>query len=149
MKNILCVFIFLSIASCKSEKKKSNLNSDLSEQNVDTILEANNPIQPIEYHAEFKYGLDSIPKLIYTNMKLTEEKGTVWISIIIDSIGNIAKTEIIRSDNEKLNSEALRLAKLIPNEWKPAEQGTLRTKIKSRYDFPIKFDRAVKILYAD
>ena len=50
--------------------------------------------------AEFKYGLDSISKLIYSNVNLTDEKGSVWISIKIDSMGIMEKTEIIKSENE-------------------------------------------------
>lgn len=142
MKKILYLILIISIIGCKSEKNKSDLSTDSIEHNGD-------PIQPIQRNPEFKYGLDSISNLIYTNMDLTDEKGTVWISIKIDSIGNIEKTEITKSENEKLNSEALRLAGLIPNDWKPAELGPKRTKISSRYNFPIKFDKAVKILYAD
>ena len=141
MKKIIYLVLIISIIGCKSEKNKSDLSTDSIENYGD-------PIDPIQYNAEFKYGLDSIPKLIYSNMILTDEKGTVWISIKIDSTGNI-ETEIIKSENEKLNSEALRLAELIPNEWKPAELGPKRTKIASRYNFPIKFDKAVKILYID
>ena len=55
----------------------------------------------------------------------------------------------MKSENEKLNSEALRLAELIPNEWSPAELGAERIKIASKYNFPIKFDEAVKILYSE
>ena len=142
MKKILYLVLIITIISCKSEKNQSDLSTDSIENN-------GHPIQPIQYNAEFKYGLDSISNLIYTNMDLTDERGTVWISIKIDSIGNIEKTEIVKSENEKLNPEALRLAELIPNEWSPAELGPERTKIASRYNFPIKFDKAVKILYAD
>jgi len=114
-----------------------------------TKYQTNIIIDPIEYPAKFKYGLDSIQKLIYSNMVLTDEKGTVWISIKINNIGNLEKPEIIKSENKKLNSEALRLAELIPSEWSPAELGFERTKIASKYNFPIKFDEAIKILYSE
>lgn len=141
LKKILYIFTIWIISSCNSEKKLSGFKSDLLEQNKDSTII---PIQPIEYKAEFKYGLDSIPKLIYKNMKLTEEKGIVWFSIKIDSLGNIEKTAIIRSTNQKLNTEALRLANLIPNEWKPAEIGPKKTKIASIYNFSIKFEDTTK-----
>jgi len=131
------------ILSCKAEKQKSELTDDSTQYQTGVIID------PIEYRAEFKYGLDSISKLIYSNMKLTEEKGTVLISIKIDSAGNLEKPKIIKSENEKLNSEALRLAELIPNEWSPAELGFERKKIASIYNFAIKFDIAVKILYSE
>ena len=143
MKNALYLIILLLMLACKTEKSKADLNENLSEQKVDTIID------PIQYPAEFRFGLDSISKLIYTNMNLTDEKGTVWISIKIDSTGIIEKMEIIKSENEKLNSEALRLARLIPSEWRPAELGPKRRKISSEYNIPIRFDNAAKILYSD
>jgi len=143
MKKLLILIIPFLIFNCKSEKDNSELTVESTQYQADTIID------PIEYPAEFKYGLDSIPKIIYSNMILTDEKGTVLISIKIDSTGNLEKPEIIKSENEKLNSEALRLAELIPNEWNPAELGPERTKIASRYSFAIKFDKAVKILYSE
>ena len=143
MKKLLLLIISILIFGCKTEKQKAELNGDTIEIQADTIID------PIEYPAKFKYGLDSIPKIIYSNMNLTDEKGTVWISIKIDSTGNLENLNIIKSENEKLNSEALRLAKLIPNEWSPAELGPERTKIASIYNLPIRFDEAVKILYSE
>ena len=121
--------------------------SDAKFKQIAKTIEAR--IDSGEYPAKFKYGLDSIPKIIYSNMNLTDEKGTVWITIKIDSTGNLENLKIIKSENEKLNSEALRLARLIPNEWSPAELGPERTKIASTYNLPIKFDEAVKILYSE
>jgi len=142
MKKLLIFIITTLILSCQVKKKKSKLNKTLI-QYQDSIID------PIEYPAKFKYGLDSISKLIYSNMTLTKEKGTVIVGIKIDSTGNIDKVEIMKSDNEKLNSEALRLMKLIPNEWIPAELGANRIKIASKYYFPIKFDKATKLLFTD
>jgi hypothetical protein len=144
MKKTLLIFLIpFLILCCKSEKEKTELTDNSTEYQSDRIID------PIEYRAQFKYGLDSIPKLIYSNMVLTDEKGTVWISIKIDSTGNLEKPEIMKSENVKLNSEALRLAELIPNEWKPAELGPERRKVASIYNFAIKFDKAVKILYSE
>jgi hypothetical protein len=143
MKKLLIFVIPLLIFSCKTDKEKSELTDKSAQYEMDGIID------PIEYRAEFKYGLDSIPKIIYSDMILTDEKGTVWISIKIDSTGNLEKPKIMKSENEKLNSEALRLAELIPNEWNPAELGPERTKIASNYNFAIKFDKAVKILYSE
>ncbi|TXK71885.1 energy transducer TonB [Mesonia sp. HuA40] len=143
MKKLLLLIISILIFGCKTEKQKAELNGDTIEFQTDTIID------PIEYPAKFKYGLDSIPKIIYSNMNLTDEKGTVWISIKIDSTGNLENLNIIKSENEKLNSEALRLAKLIPNKWSPAELGPERTKIASIYNLPIRFDEAVKILFSE
>jgi hypothetical protein len=143
MKKLLIFIIPLLILSCKTDKEKSELTDESTQYEMDGIID------PFEYRAEFKYGLDSIPKIIYSNMILTDEKGTVWISIKIDSTGNLEKPKIMKSQNEILNSEALRLAELIPNEWSPAELGHERTKIASTYNFAIKFDKAVKILYSE
>ncbi|MDO3695229.1 TonB family protein [Wenyingzhuangia sp. chi5] len=82
-------------------------------------------------------------------MNVISEKGKVIVSIEIDSLGNIKNTKIVKSNNEKLNPEALRLVKLIPNEWTPAEIGSQRKKIPSNFNFLIKFDKAIKLLYSE
>ena len=140
MKKILYLIIILSFLNCDLINKKKEI--DTVEFNKIEIIE------PIEYKAEFKYGMDSIRKIIYSNMNLTKENGTVWIAIRIDSLGNSEKTEIRKSENKKLNSEALRLGNLIPNEWKPAELGgKKRTKIPAIFYFPIRFNENIKELY--
>jgi hypothetical protein len=142
MKKILFLIILFSFLNCDlNNKKKEHNNLEFNDIEI---------IDPIEYKAEFKYGMDSIRKIIYSNMNLTKESGTVWISIKIDSLGNSEKIEIRKSENIKLNSEALRLGNLIPNEWKPAELGgKKRTKIPAIFYFPINFNKDIKEIYRE
>lgn len=142
MKKLFIAIITTIFFCCKTENNKNSLDKTVTGYPTDSIID------PIEYPAEFKYGLDSIRKLVYSNMNLTDKKGTVWVSIIIDSLGNMGKPKVVKSENSKLNSEALRLARLIPNNWSPSEIGPERTKIPSKKLFSIKFDRAVKNLYS-
>ena len=140
MRKIIYILLVIMFFGCKTESEKTetkNNNPDFNEIIID----------PIEYNAEFKYGNDSLMKIIYSNMKITENKGTVWVSMVIDSFGNIGNIKIRKTENEKLNLEAIKLVKLIPNEWKPAEFGPERKKINTKYTLPIQFDEAVKIIY--
>ena len=81
-------------------------------------------------------------------MNLKKEFGTVFVSFKIDTIGNMYDIKIGKSDNKNLNGEALRLTKLIPNEWKPAELGggKKRIKVLSKYYLPIRKTRECSLL---
>ena len=139
MKNIIYLSLMFLILSCKTTKKEKESSDRFIK--IDSIADN---IDPIEHRAEFKYGIDSLTKIIYCNMDLKNEFGTVYVSFKIDTIGEIKNIEIGKSDNQNLNEEALRLTKLIPNEWKPAEFGAKRIKIMSKYHLPIRFEKMIK-----
>ena len=140
MKNIIYLSLLILISSCKTEKKEKEFSNDFIE--IDSIADN---IDPIDNNAEFKYGIDSIMRIIYCNMNLKNEYGTVIVSFKIDTIGEINGIEIRKSDNDKLNEEALRLTELIPNEWKPGEtRGKKKMKIVSKFYLPIRFDKTIK-----
>ena len=141
MKTIIYLSLMILFFSCKSEKNEKEFSNDFIE--IDSIADN---VDPIQYNAEFKYGTDSITKIIYCNMNLKKEFGTVFVSFKIDTIGNMYDIKIGKSDNKNLNGEALRLTKLIPNEWKPAELGggKKRIKVLSKYYLPIRFEKMIK-----
>lgn len=69
-----------------------------------------------------------------------EEKivGTVYVEFLIDSAGKTSKHHILKGIGAGCNREALRVARLIPNEWFP---GILNGKnVSVDYVLPITFD---------
>ena len=126
MKRILCLLIISFFLNCKTDNE---------------II-----VDPITQEAQFRFDIDTIPKIIYSNLKLTKERGNVVFRIEIDSSGKAKEPIIMKSSNKKLNTETLRLARLIPNEWIPAKMGNKN--IKSYYTFMVKFAPEIKNKYS-
>lgn len=126
MKKIFCLLIISLFLNCKTDNE---------------II-----ADPITQKAQFKFDIDTIPKIIYSNLNLTKERGNVIFRIEIDSTGNASEPIVMKSSNENLNAETLRVARLIPNEWVPAKMGNKN--IKSYYLFMIKFTPEIKNKYS-
>ena len=64
--------------------------------------------------------------------------GKVYVSFIIDTLGQVTNVETIKGINDEFDKEAVRVVKLLSN-WEP---GTIRgKKIAVKYTVPINFRR--------
>jgi len=63
-------------------------------------------------------------------------QGTVYVSFIVEREGSISTVKVLRSDNEILNNEALRLISSMPK-WRPGKENGVPQRI--RYFIPIVF----------
>jgi len=82
-------------------------------------------------------------KFLGSNLQYPQEalqkglKGTVYVSFFIDQYGRAKDHKILRGINEQFNNEALRVVRLIPNDWIPAiYDGQVVT---SQYHIPVRF----------
>lgn len=65
-------------------------------------------------------------------------KGTVYVSFFIDPSGHAFGHQILRGVSEELNQEAMRVVKLIPDDWIPGiVDGKLVT---AQYHIPVRFN---------
>lgn len=64
-------------------------------------------------------------------------EGTVWLSWIVDTKGNVSDVQVIKGSNPSLDKEALRAAKLMPA-WTPGktDEGEV---VNFRYRKPVRF----------
>ena len=60
MKNIIYLSLMFLILSCKTTKKEKESSDRFIK--IDSIADN---IDPIEHRAEFKYGIDSLTKIIF------------------------------------------------------------------------------------
>ena len=91
----------------------------------------------------FPGGDTECMKFIQKNLRYPEEarrkgiEGRVIIQFIVDKDGTLTDFTIARGVEESLNREALRLAKSIPQPWKPGAQRGIPVRVK--YTIPITF----------
>lgn len=98
----------------------------------------------VESMPEYPGGPDEMHKFIAKNVKYPksaiekDKEGTVYVTFVIDTVGNITEARILRgvADAPELDAEALRVVNMMPT-WKPGTQNG--RKVKTAYNLPIKF----------
>lgn len=99
-----------------------------------------------ERNASFPGGEEACFKWLAKNIKyptICQEQGVqgrVLVRFVVDKDGTVVDPQIVRSPDEHLSEEALRLVKLMPI-WKPATIGNkkVRKTVRSRFTLPIWF----------
>lgn len=96
-----------------------------------------------EVMPEFPGGIAALQRFIANAVKypvIAQEngiQGKVFVSFIIDELGNVTNENIVRSVDASLDNEALRVIRSLPK-WKPGMQGGKAVKVK--YFVPINFE---------
>ncbi len=89
----------------------------------------------------FRGGATALEEYIAQNLRYPEnydvtEQGRVIVSFWIERDGSVSGAEVLRSSDERLNQEALRLVGGMPK-WFPGRQGGKSIRVK--YTMPVKF----------
>ena len=125
------------------------LEGDVSPQDEEIITDeeevAEEPLLGfiIEQLPEFPGGEMAFRKYIADNIKYPKEavyegfQGTVYVSFVVDTVGNTTNVKVLRGVHPLLDAEAVRVIKSIPQKWKPAMQG--RKKMEFNSAVPVKF----------
>lgn len=125
------------------------LEGDVSPQDEEIITDeeevAEEPLLGfiIEQLPEFPGGEMAFRKYIADNIKYPKEavyegfQGTVYVSFVVDTVGNTTNVKVLRGVHPLLDAEAVRVIKSIPQKWKPAMQGRKKMEFKSAV--PVKF----------
>lgn len=115
--------------NCYDIAEESEINdyqtiTDKYNDHAENILSANGVYIIAEKMPEFRGGNDSLQKYITSNLKYpktaieNKESGVVYVKFIVEKDGTITNASVVKSLSQKLDSEALRLVKKMP-EWKP------------------------------
>lgn len=82
--------------------------------------------------------MDFLIKWLRYPTKAVEEgvQGTVYVSFVVDYTGKVVEPQIVRGVSEELDSEVLRLVKLMPS-WKPGKQRGVPVSVK--FTMPVEF----------
>jgi TonB family protein len=96
----------------------------------------------VDVMPEFKGGTEALMKYLGNNVKYPKEakenkiEGKVLVGFIIDTKGNIKEVNIIKTADELLDAEAVRVIKTMPK-WKPGKQDGKKVNVK--FVLPIAF----------
>ena len=98
--------------------------------------------QVVENQPEFPGGMAELMKFLQKNMKypsICQEQGVqgrVIVAFVVNRDGSIVDVKVVRSPDEHLSAEAVRVVKMMPK-WKPARQGNKT--VRSRFNLPVMF----------
>ena len=96
----------------------------------------------VEENASFPGGDEECMRWLKKNMKypsICQEQGVqgrVIVAFVVNRDGSIVDIKVVRSPDEHLSEEAVRVVKLMPK-WKPARQGNKT--VRSRFNLPVLF----------
>jgi hypothetical protein len=139
----ILILLILLLNCCKNSRVKLfDHSSKKSDQDIDSIF-----IEPEKY-PNFIGGTPALLEFLDKNLNKSIvadsnlKEGRVAISFIVDTVGNIIDFKIEKSYNSNVDSEFLRVLKLMPN-WIPGEiclnnmKGPWK-KISYKYLMPLK-----------
>ncbi|MCT4589771.1 MAG: energy transducer TonB [Carboxylicivirga sp.] len=96
----------------------------------------------VENMPEFPGGEAALLKFIANSVKYpsicieTSTSGRVYVSFVIDEKGQVVDTKIVRSPDDNLSKEALRVINSMPR-WKPGRQRDQNVRVS--YTLPVNF----------
>ncbi len=96
----------------------------------------------VEEMPEFQGGQQALREFIVKNVKYPESakergvQGQVFVSFVIDEVGKVTNSKILRSVDPLLDAEALRVINLMPA-WKPGKQRGKAVKVE--FVLPVSF----------
>lgn len=100
------------------------------------------PFDVVEQMPEFPGGQEALMQFLRQEVKYPKEaeekglQGRVVVRYIIEKDGSISEVEIVKSVNEYLDAEAIRVVNAMPK-WKPGKQKGENVRVK--YTLPISF----------
>jgi TonB family protein len=128
-------------ASAKNDIKNS-IAVETSTPNDTTATEENMIFGLIEQQAEFPGGEAALMAFIKKNLKYPADaardsiEGRVVLTYMVELDGSITEIEVMRSPDERLTKEAIRVIKTMPK-WKPERR--LGKPVRTKYVLPITF----------
>lgn len=96
----------------------------------------------VEVEPEFPGGVEALYKYLAENIKYpvmaknNKVEGRVYITFVIEKDGTVSDAKVLRSVNEELDAEALRVINAMPK-WKPGMQRGVPVRVQ--YNIPINF----------
>jgi TonB family protein len=130
----ICILISISCNSKKVDTSDSNNNYQNDTSNADFNWPPTDPTYPGGVIEMMKFIKENS---VYPHQALQDSiEGKVHIQFTINEDGSISEIMVLKSSNQILSEECIRLIKQMPN-WIPSEfKGE---KVKSKYMLPITF----------
>lgn len=123
------------VAKYVDKDDEIDLNTDIFDDN-DEILTA------VEHPAHFPGGQEGLMKFLSNNIKYPQGaqdkgiRGRVVLHFVVEKDGSVSNIEIVKSVDEELDAEAVRVVKRMPN-WIPGKNNN--HPVRSYFTLPITF----------
>lgn len=118
------------------------LKGQLLTQNEPVATKEGDVFSVVEEQPEFPGGEKELMTFVKNNLKYPAEcaeegvQGRVTISFVVDKDGSVVEAEAMKSPDERLTAEAIRLVESMPK-WKPGRQDGEAVRVK--YVLPVTF----------
>ena len=108
-------------------------NQNNSGNNNQTTETQQPEFHPTHKEAEFPGGKEAFARFLQGRLNTPDDleagqKQAVIVRFMVDTDGNISKTEIVQSAGEKFDKEVIRVLKKMPK-WNPAEQNGVKVPV--------------------
>ncbi len=126
----------------KQSYNSSTIDSVCAIENHENEVDDDRVYEGVEENASFPGGDAAYMKWLSDNIKypsICQEQGVqgrVIVSFVVNRDGSIVDVKVVRSPDEHLSAEAVRVVKMMPK-WEPAKQGNKT--VRSRFNLPIMF----------
>ena len=133
-----------SIPEMTSTPKMIRINYvELPEHDAVLQVSEDQVFDVVEEMPEFPGGMPALMEFIRKNLRhdKAEKEERVIIQIVVDKEGNATNPVVMRSTNQTLNEEALRIVSLMPK-WKPGRQAGKNRNVQ--FVFPVAFEPSVR-----
>lgn len=126
MKRFAIYLVFLWMSNCVLGQNKDSVNY----------------IRPADIMPEYPGGSEKLLEIINQNLKYPDSakndriEGTVIVTFVIDTSGNVSKIKLLRGIREDLNQEAIRVAGLLQG-WAPGLYKNKKVCVQN--NLPIRF----------
>lgn len=124
----------------KSDERKKDYVVVVKSKDKEAAKE--NVFDVVEHMPEFPDGMKEMMNYLSTNIHYPEAahkagiQGRVVVNFIVEADGTISNANVVRSVNEELDAEAIRVVQNMPK-WKPGMQNGKTVRVK--YNIPISF----------
>ena len=135
------VTAFMLLAAMYGAANAQSMNETKPDKEVKTTQQSEEPVyRVVEHVPTYPGGFEAMYEFLKKEMRRPEgaeiKSGRVIIRFIVEKDGRLTHFEVLRSPNEKLSEEALRLVKLMPR-WTPAKnKGEV---VRSLFTIPVTF----------
>lgn len=150
---IVLPFILLMISvnsSFARNENQKNTNENIL-QDKQKKTNSNEPVfVAVQKMPEFVGGMDALMNYLSTNIQYPAEAqqkgihGTVIISFIVEKDGSLSDVQVVRSVDQSLDNEAVKVIKKMPK-WIPGQQNGKNVRVKFTLPVEFKLNKEVQI----
>ena len=135
------VTVFMALAAMYGAANAQSVNETKQDKAVETVHQGEELVyRVVEHVPTYPGGFEAMYEFFKKEMRHPEgveiKPGRVIVRFIVEKDGQLTHFEVLRSPDEKLSEEALRLVKLMPR-WTPAKnKGEV---VRSLFTIPVTF----------